>query len=270
MQRRLLPFLAILIAAKTYSQDGDFNLGARNGALAGASSTIEDSWAIYNNVAGLATLSATSGMISYQNRFGLSEFQVVGAAFVQPTKFVNTGLSFYRFGDEIFNQQQMKLALANQIDRISLGVAADWVQVSIEGLGTTSAIVLEFGGIATITDQLRFSGHAYNINQARLTEEETLPTILKAGIGYQPTNSLQLIAEMQKDLDFDEILKVGLEYEISANVWIRTGISTNPFKAAFGAGTNWKNLRIDYAFTDQTDLGAIHEFSIAYSIKTSP
>ncbi len=261
-----LIILALLMLSESHAQDGDFGLGARNSALAGASSTLQDPWAIYNNIAGLGAITSSAGMISYQNRFGISAFQVVGGAYVQKTNLLNAGVSFYRFGDDLFNQQQMKIAIANQIDRVSLGLAASMVQVQIESLGSTNAIVLEFGGIATITDQLRFSGHAYNLNQAQLNEEETLPTIIKAGLAYQPIAKVLLVGEVQKDLDFDEIVKLGLEYEIIEHVWLRTGISTNPFKAAFGVGAFWRSVGIDYSFNDQTDLGSIHEFSMSYEL----
>lgn len=259
----ILAFLSIL-CSPLLAQDGDFNLGARNGALAGASATIEDGWSIYNNVAGIAGIANSVGMISYQNRYAISEFQVVGGAYIHQLQHFNTGISFYRFGDDLFHQQQMKLAVANKIDRISLGLAIDIIQVSIESLGVKRSIVLEFGGIASITDQLKFSGYASNINQAKLNEQEAIPTLIKVGILYLPVEALMITGEVQKDLDFDEIVKIGLEYEIVPNVWARTGISTNPFKAAFGAGTRWKQVGIDYAFNDQTDLGAIHEFSLQY------
>ncbi len=267
MRLALILALLIVLCISLSAQDGDFNLGARNSALAGASATIEDSWSIYNNIAGMAGISSSTAMISYQNRFGVSEFQVVGGAYVQKTNSFNVGVSFYRFGDELFNQQQMKFAVANTIDWVSLGLALDVVQASIESLGTTRSLVLEFGGIATITDQLKFSGHAYNINQAKLNEQETIPTVIKAGVLYQPVKSVMLIGEIQKDLDFDEVVKIGLEYEIVQSVWLRTGISTNPFKAAFGAGTKWKQFGLDYAFNDQTDLGSIHEFSLQYFLR---
>jgi len=266
--RVLLLSLVLVISHALRSQDGDFSFGARNSALGGASAVLSDAWSIYNNIAGLGNIKASTGMVGYQNRFGLSAFQVVGAAYVQQTSIVNGGLSFYRFGDELFNQQQVKLAVANSIQMVSLGLALDLVQVSIESLGTTRAAVLEFGGLVTISDQLQFAGHAYNINQAKLSENETLPTILKAGIAYRPLSTISILGEVQKDLDFDEIVKVALEYEIVKEVWIRTGVSTNPFKAAFGAGTKWRSLGFDYAFNDQTDLGSIHEFSLAYYLKS--
>ena len=263
---KYLLFLGLIACSVLTSvgQDGDFRLGARNSGLGGASVTLEDGWSLYNNVAGLGSLDHSAALIGYQNRFNLSALQVVGAGYTHHTSLVNAGVSFYRFGDDLFSQQKITLAVANTIDRISLGAAVSMLQNSVEGLGNSNAFVVEFGAIARITKQLKFGAHAYNINQAEVVDGETLPTVLRGGITYTPISSLSVTVEVQKDLDFEEIFKAGIEYEIIKNVWVRTGISTEPFKAAFGAGILWKSFLVDYSFNDQTDLGDIHEISLAY------
>ena len=249
------------------AQNGDFRLGARSGGLGGTSSTLVDGWSIFNNIGALGALEQSSGMLSYQNRYDISAFQVVGGGYVQHTQPFNAGISFFRFGDELFNQQKMSLAIGNRFNRVSLGLGVGFVQYSIESLGNQQAVVLEFGGLAILTEQLTLGAHAYNITQSRLSDEETLPTVLKAGLAYTPTSALLISVEVQKDLDFDAILRAGLEYQMVKNVWLRTGFNTQPFQSAFGAGWKWKVFRIDYAFSDQTDLGTIHEISLTYLLK---
>ena len=247
-----------------YGQDGDFSMGARGRGLAGASATLEDPWALYNNVGGLGALENSSAIASYQNRFNVKEFQSVGAAYLHHSAHVNTGVSFYRFGDDLFNQQRASIAVANSINQVSLGVGASFVQYSIEGIGSANTVILEFGGIARITPELKFAGYIHNINQAKLIENEVLPATIKAGIAYQPLDNLQIFSEIEKDLDFPEVLKLGLEYEIITHIWLRSGISTNPGKSAFGLGGKWKNFQLDYAFNDQSNLGPFNEFSLSY------
>ena len=265
--RAFFSLFFLLIVTCLYAQNGDFRLGARSAGIGGASTTITDGWSIFNNVGAMGALDYSTGLLSYQNRYDVSAFQVVGGGYVHHTDLVNAGISFFRFGDNLFNQQKMTLAVSNTFDMVSLGLGASVVQYSIETLGNQQAIVLEFGGLAALTEQLTLGAHAYNITQARLSDEETLPTVLKAGLAYTPIDALLISAEVQKDLDFDAIMKIGLEYEIIEKVWVRTGFSTEPFKSAFGAGWQWKAFQIDYAFSDQTDLGAIHELSLTYLIK---
>ncbi len=267
--RALLCLACLIISFSTTAQNGDFRLGARSAGLGGTSSTLVDGWSIFNNIGALGALEQSSGMLSYQNRYDISAFQVVGGGYVQHTRPFNAGVSFFRFGDDLFNQQKMSLAIGNSFDQVSLGLGVSFVQYSIESLGNQQAIVLEFGGLAALTEELTLGAHAYNITQSRLSDEETLPTVLKAGLAYTPTSDLLISVEVQKDLDFDAILRAGLEYEIVKHVWIRTGFGTEPFKSAFGAGWQWKSFVIDYAFNDQTDLGAIHEFSLTCLLKGS-
>lgn len=255
------------MAQSIWAQDGDFRLGARNAAMAGVSTTLEDGWAIHNNIAGIGRMDHSAANITYQNRFNLSNFQVVGGSYVQHMHFGNAGIGFYRFGDDLYSQQKMTLGFANTIEMVSLGVAASIVQVSIEGIGTESAVVLEFGGVANITEQLKFGAHVFNLNQADLAENIPVSTVIKGGVAYLITKELAINLEVQKDLDFEEIVRIGLEYEVIKNFWLRTGISTNPFRSAFGAAFHWKDFMLDYAFNDQSDIGVIHEFSLGYQIR---
>ncbi len=266
MRPVLYPTILLLACHISLAQDGDFRLGARTSGLGGVSTTLEDGWALNNNIAGIGRLDHSMAMLSYQNRFNVSSFQVIGGGYVQRMGFGNAGVSFYKFGDDLYSQQKMTIGYANHIDMVSLGIAASIVQVSIEGLGTESAVVIEFGGMADITKQLKFGAHVFNLNQADLAEDIPVSTVIKAGIAYLPIEQLSLSLEVQKDLEFDEIVRIGLEYEVIKNVWLRTGISTNPFKSAFGAGFLWRNFTLDYAFNDQSDLGVIHEFSLGYLI----
>ncbi len=265
--RVLIYFILIISSISATAQNGDFRLGARSAGIGGTSSTLVDGWSIFNNIGAIGALDRSSGMLSYQNRYDISAFQVVGGAYVHHTNPINAGVSFFRFGDDLFNQQKMTLAIGNNFDMVSLGLGVSFVQYNIESLGNQQAVVLEFGGLATLTEELTLGAHAYNITQARLSEEETLPTVLKAGLAYTPTTALLITVEVQKDLDFDAILRAGLEYEIVKNVWVRTGFGTQPFKSAFGAGWQWKAVQIDYAFNNQSDLGAIHEISLTYLLK---
>ena len=88
---------------------------------------------------------------------------------------------------------------------------------------------------------------------------------MQGGLSYRPGNELILNLEVEKDLDFDEMVKAGIEYEIVATVFIRTGISTRPFLGTFGIGFHPENFKFDYGFANEHILGNIHELSLSYS-----
>lgn len=236
--------------------------------MAGASVTIRDPYSLFNNIGCLAKVMQHSVFGGYQSRYGIREFQVVGAGVVYHSEIGNAGVGFYKFGDDLYSQQKVHLAISNQFQMVSLGVGVDLVQYTISTIGTKQALAIQFGGVAEISSQFSFGAHIYNLNQAKLVKEtgESIPTLMKAGISWQPGSELMINIEVEKDLDFDEVLKVGLEYQIIENVYLRTGIRTRPFVSSFGVGFSPKKFLFDYSYTGDSALGAIHELSLAYAI----
>lgn len=261
----ILSCLQLTLAA----QNGKFNLGARHSGLAGSSVTIGDQYSLFNNVGGLALVTTHSVFGGYQNRFGIREFQVVGAGAIYHSDIGNAGVGFYKFGDDLFSQQRLHLAIGNKLQMISLGLGADLIQYNVAGVGTKQAFAIQFGGIAEITSKFHFGAHIFNLNQVNLVESagERIPTVMKAGFSYRPNEELMINVEVEKDLDFEEIIKAGLEYQVIEKVFLRTGISTDPFISAYGIGFHPKKLLFDYSYSNDSNLGNIHEVSIAFSFQ---
>lgn len=253
------------------AQDGAYYLGGRNTALSGASVTLADHWAIFNNPGALGSLQTSSAMVSYQNRYNLAGFHVVGGGFVYHHELANAGVKYFKFGDQLFNQQIAGLVLANRFQMVSLGLGVNVIQTHIEGQQTNRIIALEMGGTAEITNQILLGAHIFNFKHG-----QNYPTTMKAGLSFRPTSSLKINAEVEKQLEAREKVKSGLEYEIIENVFVRTGVniqsndlSKSLVYGTFGLGLGLKGLLFDYAFTNE-DLGAIHEISLAYQLKTKP
>ncbi len=269
MKHAVITFSALLFSTLLSAQIGSFNLGARSSGMAGASLTLADEYSLFNNIGGLGRVENHAVFSSYQNRYGISEFQIIGAGALYNSGIGTAGVGFYRFGDDIYSEQRIHLAFGNKFQMVSLGLGVDVVQYNVSTIGVTQALAIQFGGIAEITPQLRFGAHIFNLNQAEVSREteEKIPTVMKAGISYLPSKELIITTEVEKDLDFDEVFKVGIEYQIIQSVFLRTGISTRPFLGAFGVGFHPKNLKFDYAFSNESRLGSIHEISFAYTFK---
>ena len=267
--RFFLAFISCLLLSLSHAQDGTFQFGARSAGMAGTSITLGDEFSLFNNVGGLARVRDHAVFAGYQNRYSISEFQVIGGGGIFHHHLATAGLGFYKFGDDIFSQQKLHFAIGNTFQLVSLGLGVDWVQYSVESIGTQHVFAIQFGGIAEITPQLHFGAHIFNINQATLIQEtgEQLPTVMRGGLSYRPTAQLMLNVEVEKDLDFDEVFKAGIEYQLVEKVFIRTGINTGPLIGSFGVGFHPSKLKIDYAFTNHVALGNVHEISMAYTLK---
>ena len=253
-----------------YGQSCSYSLGARSSSIGGASVTLSDEYSLFNNVGALGAVEHHAVFAAYQNRYGIPEFQVIGGGALYSHQLGTFGIGYYKFGDDVFSEQKVHLAIGNQIQMISLGLAIDVLQYRMESIGTRQALVVEFGGLAEITPQLSFGAHLFNVTQAELGDDQNvpLPTVMKAGLAYCPSQELMMTIEVEKDLDFDEVIRSGLEYKVVEDIYLRTGVSTRPFVGAFGLGFHPKRLKVNYAFQNDSDLGNMHELAVAYRIGT--
>ncbi|PVY38564.1 PorV/PorQ family protein [Pontibacter virosus] len=249
----------------------DVPAGARAAALGNASVTLPDLWALNNNVAGIAGLEKAQVGAYAENRFGVRAFSTMALQAVYPTaRYGNYGLSMSRFGDELYSQQHVGVGIGHKLGQFSLGGKVDLWQVATEGYGSRKAVALSVGGQAEIVPGLFFGAYAYNINQAKLAafDDERLPTIMKAGLGYRPYQKLLVLAETEKHIDFPANFKAGIEYQLlQEKVALRSGFSTLTNRATFGLGFRARQLLADYAFGSTTLLGQSHHLSLSYTFQ---
>jgi len=251
-------------------QDGLTQSGARSFGLANASLTLRDPFSLFNNVAGISGVEEISAFGAYDNRFGIAELQTLSAGVLYPTKFGTFGVSFLRFGDQVFSEQSIGIGYGYSIGVIHFGAKINYLQYNIEGFGTSGTVVTEIGATAQILEELSFGTHIYNLNQAKVTDEtdERVPTVVRFGVTYEPTKKLLITTEVFKDIDIDPNFKAGLEYQIVESIFIRTGINTEPFASFYGLGWNNKRLGVDYSLRNNGDLGLGHHVSLVYNFRT--
>jgi hypothetical protein len=240
-------------------------VGGRASGIANTAVTITDSWALFNNPGGLAGIRQYHLLFDYDNRFGIAGLQSIAAGVVLPARYGSYGVSVQKTGDALYSEQMAGAAFSHKINHVQLGIKASYLQIHVGDIGTKAALVMEFGGVASITPQLSFGAHVYNLNQAKLAryQDERIPTVMKTGLSYKPINKLMLNLEAQKDIDFPAVVKAGVEYEIVKNIYLRTGISTKPSINYFGWGLHKKVFHFDYAMRSHTVLGLSHHLSVA-------
>jgi hypothetical protein len=249
-----------------FAIDGNTPQGARSAGLGHSSVTFNDSWAVFNNIAGIAALENACVGAAYEQKFNFKGFNTIAFAANMPTKFGNAGLGIYRFGDEIYNETRFNFGWAHRISFVSLGFQVEYFQVNIQDLGARRNLVLNFGGQANITKELVFGAHIYNLNQAKLAEykDERLPTVMKTGLSYKPIKQLFLAVEVLKDIERPVCYKFGVEYEIVKFLKLRTGLNVQPQVSYFGIGYQNTSFSLDYATTWHQQLGFSHTISLNF------
>ena len=262
-------FLLIFISFySVLGQTGVYDFGGKSAGMANSSVTLADAYSVFNNIGALARIEKATAFAGYRNLFGINELSTVAAGFALPTKPGTFGIGLYRFGGDLLSEQKASVGFSNKIGLISLGANLSYVQYHIESLGKTSALVIEFGGLAELTKELRVGAYVFNLNRASPGNAaiRQLPVTMKAGISYLPTDELTINTEILKQVDSKERFRIGFNYQLIRNVAVRSGIETNPVRGSFGIGFNPGKFLIDYAFSNQAILGDIHDVTLAITL----
>ncbi|WP_366512668.1 hypothetical protein [Lunatimonas sp.] len=258
--------LLLTIPLATNGQNGTEVLprGARSLGMGHAHVTLTDAWSVFNNIGALAQVDDSQVFVGYDHRLGLEELTTLGAGGVWKTNSGAWGIGLGTYGAAHFNQQIIGLGYSNTLGIASLGAKLTYFQTNIEGFGRGAAPLIEMGGVAELGPQVLFGAHIYNLGRARLSRitQEYLPTIVKAGISYRPTDFLTINAETEKEIYLDPLIKIGLEYSIQERLDLRTGVHTHPGQLFFGIGFRPGRYRFDYAVNQHHQLGFTHHFSV--------
>ncbi|WMJ73351.1 hypothetical protein RCC89_09270 [Cytophagaceae bacterium ABcell3] len=253
-----------------YAQGGGERLsGARAAGMGFTSVTHEDAAAVFNNIAGTANLKSIQAFAGYEHRFSLNAFNTSGMSLALPRHWGTPAISAHRFGDDVFNIQNLGIGYAHSIDKVNLGVKINYLQYNVSEFGTGRFLVFEMGGIMELIPEVKIGAHIYNLNQARVDEfqDERIPTIMKAGISWQADKKVIINIETLKDLDHKPVFRAGIEYQMVEHFVARTGFSTNPFINTIGVGFHRNSLFIDYAIGMHYQLGFLQQLSLVKKFK---
>lgn len=198
---------------------------------------------------------------------GIEGFNRVAAGAIQPFNFGNIGVSFFKFGDELFSEQTASLAYGNKIRFVRLGIRANYYQMRIDEFGTANSMYFDLGGIIELMPKLTFGAYISNFSLSKLNnpEQSELPVIMKLGLTYMPVSELRLNLDLFKDVDYKPVIKAGIEYLIIKKFYLRTGVNSNHFKSYFGGGLILNRFKVDYALSNHDFLGLSHQACVSYN-----
>ncbi|SEJ63813.1 hypothetical protein SAMN04487995_5650 [Dyadobacter koreensis] len=260
----------LILSTKSFADGSPFPVGARSWGLANATIARSDYYSIGNNVAGLGGIKTAAIFSTYNSHFNFEGISTLGVGAVMPlSEDLGIGLSIRRFGDNVYNQIAVGAGAGHHIGRFSLGLKLNYLQTAISSsaiIFSKKALVLEFGGIVMISSKLYFGAHMYNVTQSSYSDNlrERVDTSLRTGFLYKPSKTVELSAEIEKVTDNPMTLRIGLEYEIVRNFFVRTGINSKPQTNHFGIGFKVSQFHLNYAMHTHPQLGWSHHFSICY------
>jgi hypothetical protein len=241
-------------------------MGARSMAMGNTSSCLKDEWSLFNNVGGLWNVNEASAAFTYLSYPDFDAFDRMATVVSIPVGFGVSSFGVYRFGSDVYNEHVLSAGYGNKIGIAGLGIKINYIQYQAEGFGTSQIVTVSFGGIAELTKTLHIGAYINNINQPALSEvtKERVPTYLALGLGFQISEKVLVITEVEKDLEHEPVIRGGIEYKVTKKFSARTGMNLNPEAAFGGFGFHHKRFVFNYAFQYHRELTSGHQASVTW------
>jgi hypothetical protein len=267
----LCSYLLIFASTQLWAWNENTPLGARSAALANASVTLSDVWSAQQNQAGLGYLKKISAGVSFENRFLLKDLATKSLVAAVPTKYGVIGLSVSSFGNcKLYSENKYGLAYAKAFgDVFSMGIQFDYLSTNIaENYGKSGVIAAEAGIQAKLAKNLYIGSHIFNPTRALIAKynDERAPTIIRLGLRYEFSKVVFTSIEVVKDIEKKPAYKVGIEYMIIKQFYLRVGVASNPFYNAFGFGANLKKFKLDVSTSYHQTLGYVPQLSMSVEL----
>lgn len=263
---KIIIVLLLVSFRVNFAQFELLDVGAKPIALGGAfTSLANNSNAVYYNPAGLSQMPFREVSIFYSPApFGLKELANGSVNFVEPTKFGAFGVSAKTYGFELYKEITVTASYSNNYKKkIYYGANVNFYNLKIQNYGSASTFGVDIGGLAYLTDFLRWGFAAFNLNRPKIgTQDDKLPQVYRTGISVQPRNELNFMLDVEKDTRYTTSVKAGIEYSLYDMIDLRAGIGTEPTKFSAGVGLYYSIFEIDYGFYNHQDLGLTHQGTI--------
>ncbi|MBK9290068.1 MAG: hypothetical protein IPM52_00295 [Bacteroidetes bacterium] len=247
--------------------------GARHAALGGASVTLADVWAIVNNPAGAADLRNVAAGVGFQNRFLMKELSQRSGVVAMPTSYGVFGLGFTQFGYRLYNENFVRLAYARQLHpNFRAGVGFNYIYLKAGNeYPAQQAVAFELGVQQRINRQLSMGAYLFNPGRAGLSEitNDRLPMVMRFGLGFQFTDQLYGLAEVEKQSDRKPDVRAGLEYHYQ-QFFLRTGVSVDPGLFTFGLGMHMSGWSFDLSAGLHQQLGSTLQAGLQFHLPQKP
>lgn len=265
MRFTILAIALLSPALKISAQIVLSNSGAKNEALASTTATSTDEWSLWRNPSGLASIdkSTISFGVRRAQGTGVLTQQVVGVCTTNAGSFAAGASSF---GDDLYNEHAASLAFASHIGLAGVGIRADVMQLRIDGSNTRRTFGITIGCIANLSPRLSIGLCARNINLPDWASGQPLPVVLNSGVSFKAGDNFLVIAEVEKNTDFDPTVKGAFEYSLRKKFFVRTGFNLFPNAAYGGIGLKMWRLGFDYALRFGYLAGYSQQISVAVNV----
>jgi hypothetical protein len=268
--RKILVVFLLMIGLGLQAANDNLPVGARSAGMAHASICVNDLWAVQHNQAALANLKNPEAGVFSQIVYPNSKVLMNAVAVASPFKYGVISGTFTRLGfKNLYNESKYGLGYSRQFGKaISAGMQLNYLSTFIgdNNYGSRGTVAVEAGFIAEVIKNLRIGFHVYNPTRSKTAQynNERVPTIIKMGLQYTFSDKVFTTVEVEKDIANKPILKIGAEYRIVKEVYLRGGLSNNPSLNAAGFGIALKKFNLDFAAAFHPQMGVSPQIGLRY------
>jgi hypothetical protein len=242
-------------------------IGAKAWGLGGSATAENNVFSNANNTATSTELKSFQLGIYNQNRFGLKQLNSINTSVIIPNKWMHIGASICHFGYEKFNQQNMSIGIAKKLNaNFSLGITLNYVAINIAEQENTGAFLGSFSAFYKANKKLQFGLLIFNPTQNKynINSYGNLPTLGRFGFKYLLNKNVYLIADANKTLEHDLVIRGGINYAFHPNFELSLGYANNPNLITFGFSTKLKQFDIQFASSYHQTLGLTPHLGLVF------
>ncbi len=262
-QKITITVFLLFITVQSFSQ---VNPGARQIALSHSDvAGSGDPFSLFNNPAGISgTNNREIGLYYSPAPFSVKELSNAFGSYVEPTPIGSFGAGFMIYGFELYKETKVALGYSRIINNsFRLGITALYKNVSIKNYGNQGYVIINVGGIATLTKEINIGLSIENITRTTAADEDDqIPVVLTSGINYKVIEEVDTYLAVRKEINFPVSLHLGTEYRPIDFLVLRVGTSTETDSYSGGIGILYNFIQADYAVTSHPDLGLTHQFGL--------
>jgi hypothetical protein len=226
----------------------------------------EDAEAVLVMPAAMAARSHGGWMAGVATRSGLDDYaEATGAFHIRLPWKDQVGLAIQHAGIEGYTEQRVLLSYArNLVSTLQAGVFFDYNRNAADEYEALSAIAWGVSMQAMIMNNVSMSSFIYN--PLGVEDELDLPSLIRIGALYSPSDRIGLAIEAEKDWREDLRFKAGFNYHIHPRLTLRWGVATSPSTVHAGIGyALFDKMALNGAWKYHSKLGSSFGASIAQS-----
>jgi hypothetical protein len=292
----MIVLLLILSVSAALSQVASYGVipYPRSSAIgAGYAGIADDAGSAFFNPAGLALVTGIEGTLAYQRPYGLSFFDDFAGAIALPLdRYGTIALSAQNFsvnyqGNDLSAERVIGISYGATLHRdihssIALGATAKWLYWKLGDsvpdpsgtstiLGSSSTFGLDVGVQASLWQRTRVGAALVNLNNPTMGNPtpHDLPQIFRAGICYEPLETVSTVIGTERILGHDVEFSIGSEAWIFPELALRLGVTSDPNRFTAGFGIRVRQLQLDYAYLTHPELPGTHQVSIGMIMSKS-